>query len=193
MGSGRNANGDRQGGRSTQVDRAQYFVSALRWGIQPAHRCGWASLASNECPQMTTVTAKRPAGPDHQVVTIEGGHGSYRREPCEQCPWRVDRTDEFPAEAFRHSANTAYDMATHTFACHMSGTDKPACCAGFLLNGAFHNLAVRMRSSDGRYDLSEVYDGGHKLHPDYRSMAVANGCDEDDDALSQCRGNGYGE
>lgn len=31
-----------------------------------------------------------------------------------KCPWRVDATGEFPADAFRHSAETAYDMATET-------------------------------------------------------------------------------
>ncbi|WP_455289311.1 DUF6283 family protein [Cupriavidus necator] len=52
--------------------------------------------------------------------TVEGGKGGYRRKPCGKCPWRVDATGELPAEAFRHSAETAYDMATHTFACHSS-------------------------------------------------------------------------
>jgi hypothetical protein len=72
------------------------------------------------------VTDVRPAGPEHQVVTVEGGRGSYRRSPCSDCPWRVDATGIFPAEAFRHSANTAYDMSQKTFACHQVGSVKPA-------------------------------------------------------------------
>ena len=63
------------------------------------------------------VTQRRRAGADHQVVTVisEQG-GAYRREPCGGCPWRIDQTGVFPAEAFRHSARTAYDMATNCFA-----------------------------------------------------------------------------
>ncbi|WP_232457312.1 DUF6283 family protein [Burkholderia ubonensis] len=102
---------------------------------------------SREAPE---ITRTRAAGPDHQVVTVEGGKGSYRRKPCAKCPWRVDATGEFPADAFRHSAETAYDMATHTFACHEAGARKPALCAGFLLRGADHNLSVRLKMIQGR-------------------------------------------
>jgi hypothetical protein len=79
------------------------------------------------------VVAVNPAGPDHQVVTVEGGNSTYRRTVCAECQWRLDQTGKFPSEAFRHSANTAYDQSMHQFACHMSGSEKPATCAGFLL------------------------------------------------------------
>lgn len=128
----------------------------------------------------------RPAGPDHQVVSLEGGKGLYRREPCPKCPWRVDAVGEFPAEAFKHSARTAHDMSNHTFACHDSGTKKAATCAGFLLRGADHNLSVRLGYMDGTYK-NDVSDGGHELHEDYRAMAIANGVDPDDESLKQCR------
>ncbi|GJF06703.1 DUF6283 family protein [Pseudonocardia sp. D17] len=133
------------------------------------------------------VTKVRAAGPDHQVVRVEGGTGAYRRQPCGGCPWRVDQTGQFPAEAFGHSANTAYDMAQETFACHESGAEHPATCAGFLLRGADHNLSVRRRLAAGRIDLDRVHDGGHELHEDYRAMAVANGLDPDDPRLGPCR------
>lgn len=140
---------------------------------------------------MTTVkspaiTQVRPAGERHQVVTVEGGRGGYRRKPCSDCPWRVDATGEFPPEAFRHSANTAYDMSRHSFACHQSGTSKPAVCAGFLLRGAEHNLSVRLHRMSGQIG-QDVTDGGHELHASYRAMAVANGVNPDDDALRLCR------
>jgi len=45
-------------------------------------------------------------------------------------------------EVFRISANTAYDMALLTFACHSTGKRAPATCAGFLLRGADHNLKI---------------------------------------------------
>jgi len=135
-----------------------------------------------------SVLRVRPAGDCHQVVTVEGGGGAYRKKPCNDCPWRVDAVGVFPAEAFRHSANTAYDMATHTFACHQAGAGRPTTCAGFLLRGANHNLTVRLRLMDGTFK-NDVSDGGHRLHDDYRAMAIANGVDEQDEILAPCRGN----
>lgn len=134
----------------------------------------------------SAITQVRSAGDHHQVVTVEGGRGGYRRKPCSDCPWRVDATGEFPPEAFRHSANTAYDMSERTFACHQSGASKPATCAGFLMRGADHNLSVRLQRMDGRIG-KDVGDGGHELHASYRAMAVANGVCPDDEVLRPCR------
>lgn len=128
----------------------------------------------------------RLAGDEHQVVTLQGGPGGYRRTPCPDCPWRTDATGVFPAEAFVHSAETAYDLATHMFGCHQSGTAKPATCAGFLLRGADHNLTVRLGYRSGRFK-DDVHDGGHALHPNYRAMAIANGVDPSHPALVPCR------
>ena len=136
------------------------------------------------------VAETRPAGEAHQVVTLVGGSRGYRRKPCKTCPWRVDATGEFPAEAFRHSAHTAYDMSDHTFACHQSGQKKPATCAGFLLRGASHNLAVRLAYMQGRIK-NDVQAAGVELHPNYRAMAVANGVPEDDPVLARCRDDQY--
>jgi hypothetical protein len=133
-----------------------------------------------------TITRIRPADERNQVVTVEGGKGSYRRHPCSKCPWRVDATGEFPAEAFRHSAGTAYDMAQHTFGCHESGAQKPATCAGFLLRGGAHNLSVRLGYMTGRIK-DNVSDGGHQLYENYRAMAIANGVAPDDEILALCR------
>jgi Family of unknown function (DUF6283) len=136
----------------------------------------------------------RPAGDEHQVVTVTGARGAYRRRPCggpestpgrPGCPWRVDAVGHFPAEAFAHSADTAHDMAGHRFACHESGTAHPATCAGFLLRGADHNMAVRMSIATGLIDMGQVDDGGHLLHPGYVSMAQANGVRAE--ALRGCR------
>jgi hypothetical protein len=135
---------------------------------------------------MSRITQIRPAGDDHQVVTVEGGKGTYRRKPCSDCPWRIDAAGEFPAEAFKHSAATAYDMASATFACHQSGKERPSICAGFLLRGAGHNLVVRLGFMRGRFK-DDVQDGGFALHENYKAMAVANGVDPDDPVLSACR------
>jgi hypothetical protein len=128
----------------------------------------------------------RAAGSDHQVVTLEGGPGGYRRKPCQGCPWRKDTVGSFPSEAFVHSASTAYDMATHMFGCHESGTVKPATCAGFLLRGADHNLAARIGYITGKYK-HDISSDGLSLHVNYRAMAVANGVDPNHPALEHCR------
>lgn len=134
----------------------------------------------------TIVLETRPAGEDHQVVSVRSAKKSYRKQPCSDCPWRVDTVGEFPAEAFRHSARTAYDMSEHVFACHQSGSEKPSACAGFLLRGADHNLAIRLRQISGEYK-GDVSDGGVALHDSYVGMAVANGVDPDDPCLTPCR------
>lgn len=141
---------------------------------------------------MSTVRRKpdivrvRPADEHHQVLTVVGGDGSYCKRPCADCPWRKDAVGVFPAEAFRHSANTAYDMAQHTFACHTAGAGKPKLCAGFLLRGAEHNLSVRLKRMHGAIG-DDVTDGGHALHASYADMAIANGVDPEDSALDLCR------
>jgi hypothetical protein len=132
------------------------------------------------------ITNIRPADDNNRVVTIEGGSGAYRRQPCVKCPWRVDAVGEFPAEAFRHSAHTSHDMARTTFGCHESGARKPATSAGFLLRGADHNLAVRLRQRTENFSAT-VSDGGHQLHASYRAMAIANGVPADDAAIAECR------
>lgn len=154
-----------------------------------------AEVATMKSPRTRQVSV-RAAGPDHQVVTLitsrEGreGHGRrrcYRVEPCGGCPWRVDQVGTFPSESFRLSARTAYDLSEVTFACHESGSVKPATCAGFLLHGATHNLAVRLAVIRGEVELDQVSDGGHLLHQSYRAMAVANGVAGIDPALVLCR------
>ncbi len=132
------------------------------------------------------ITDARPADDNHRVITVEGGKGTYRRQPCPICPWRVDATGQFPAEAFRLSANTAYDMSNHTFGCHEAGAKKTATCAGFLLHGAAHNLAIRLRAIEGEL-FKDVHDGGHDLFLSYRDMAEANGVDPSDPSLDRCR------
>jgi len=93
----------------------------------------------------------------------------------------------FPPEAFRHSAETAYDMAKTTFACHTSGKAHPSTCAGFLLSsGADHNMNVRLWMIDGVYRPWQVSSGGHQLFGSYREMATANGVDPHDPVLERC-------
>lgn len=138
-------------------------------------------------PAPTEITEIRSAGPFDQVVTVEGGGGAFRKTPCSGCPWVKDNDGSFPAEAFRHSAPTAYDMSIRIFGCHESGTTRPAACAGFLLQGADHNLAVRLALLRGRIDPSKLNDGGRELHPCYASMAIANGVISTDPVLRPCR------
>lgn len=140
----------------------------------------------------TSITNVHVADENHQVLTVTSPPSESfvaRREPCAECPWRTDAPQgAFPAEAYRFSARTAYDMAESTFACHMSGAKAPATCAGFLLRGADHNLHVRMAIMQDRYDPEIVSDRGIDLYEGYRSMAIANGVDPDDPAIAPCRG-----
>lgn len=134
-----------------------------------------------------TITRTRTAGEDHAVHTVEGGGFVYRRQPCAECPWRVENTGNFPAEAFEHSADTARDSSFSTFACHMSGSEKPAVCAGFLLRNSVHNLGVRMAIIRGDCDPRQVSEGGAVLFDSYRLMAETNGVDPESPALAMCR------
>ncbi|WP_367273879.1 DUF6283 family protein [Niveispirillum sp.] len=113
----------------------------------------------------------------------------YRRQPCGGCPWLVRNVGTFPAEAFRLSANTAFDMSMHSFACHESGAEKPATCAGFLLRNAANNIGVRLAVRSGQVDLAEVKEPlNDPLWPSYRAMAIGNGVAPDDPAIARCRG-----
>lgn len=129
-------------------------------------------------------------GEQHAVNRIEGGNAhAHRRAVCPTCPWRKDAVGEFPAAAFKVSAPTCYDMAIETFACHGSGSKKPATCAGFLLSdSAQHNLTVRMKQRNGKLDLSKIRPTpGVELFATYSEMAVANGVDQNDPVLAPCR------
>ena len=151
-------------------------------GLQPgldAHQ-----IAANNNP--VRALAHTPAGPDHQVVTVVGPSKSFRRTPCNGCPWVCDNAGNFPPEAFVHSARTAYDMAESQFACHESGTHKPTTCAGYLLRGAEHNLAHRLALLRGQ-EFTGLNEGPRALFDTYRDMAIANGVEPDHPALQPCR------
>ncbi|MFJ9719962.1 DUF6283 family protein [Streptomyces sp. NPDC101213] len=150
---------------------------------------------SGDGPRVTQV---RRADACHQVLTIEsvGRRPAFRRTPCEArdgmpaCPWRVDaEPGEYPAQAYRLSARTAYSQSMHRFGCHQSEPGAPVTCAGFLLRGAVDNIAVRLMQRAGA-DLSRVRSDV-ALHASYRAMAVANGVDPDDPALGPCRDDWY--
>lgn len=127
---------------------------------------------------VTSLTAKGPAG-----------KGGYRRQVCATCPWRLDApTGRFPAEAYRHSANTAYDASFHQFACHEAGVENQQTCAGFLRANADNNLGVRFAMMRGDHDPSTLRDDV-PVYGSYRAMAIANGVAPDDPVLANCRGN----
>jgi len=132
------------------------------------------------------VVDTRPAGEGHAVVSVAGGTGVAMSRPCVQCPWRRSNDGSFPAEAFRQSANTAYDASMSTFACHMTMLDDPLICAGSILASP-HNLALRIKEVMGDLDPGAIDDDGADLHPDYRSMAIANGVGPDEEVLKPCR------
>lgn len=82
------------------------------------------------------ILAVRDGGDGWGTVTVEHANRDYRATPCARCPWLKDSpVGAFPAEVFRHSARTAYDLSRHTFGCHASHPNTPQHCAGFLLRG----------------------------------------------------------
>lgn len=136
------------------------------------------------------ITASRKADRRHRVVTVVGEHPvlTHRRTPCDECPWRKDaKVGTFPAQAYRISAPTDYDMGRSMFGCHMSGIEHTLACAGFLLRGAEHSWVIRMAALSGRYDPSKVASDV-ELYSSYRAMAIANGVAPDDPVLAPCRG-----
>ena len=171
-----------ESGEKPPVGPVLVFLNEIRNGIAPA-------------PAMKRRVARHYAGKTADgefavdtIVSDKGDPSAYRRKPCEDCPWRSDvPTGRFPADAFRHSARTAYDMAETMFSCHVSGSEKPATCAGFLLRGAGHNMLYRLALISGKIDPREISDAGIPLYAGYREMAIANGVDPDDPVLSPCR------
>lgn len=144
-------------------------------------------MARKKAKNPVRVTNRRVADENNHVVTVVGGDSSFCRTPCKQCPWRKANAGSFPAEAFRHSANTAQDMADHTFGCHMTGVENPATCAGFLLSKtAEDSMAVRIRLMKGEIDPSKIKGNRRELFSTYRKMAEANGVPKDDPALEGC-------
>lgn len=135
----------------------------------------------------TKILNTRIADTSNVVHTIVGGSGAYRRKPCAGCPWRRSNACRFPAEAFRHAVNTAYDGAQEQFGCHESSIDRPATCAGFLLRNAANNIGTRLAILRGDIDMDALEDPGAELFSNYREMAIANGVDRDDPVLGPCR------
>jgi hypothetical protein len=130
------------------------------------------------------VTNRRIADAFHAVVTVDGGD-RYCKSPCPECPWRKSNVGSFPSEAFKISADTAHDMARNSFACHMSGIEYPATCAGFLLSeGADDHFSVRIQRMNGK--TLDVTGNPEELFSTYIKMAVANGVVEDDPSIAKC-------
>lgn len=129
----------------------------------------------------------RVADEKNRVLTVEHGGCNYQRTPCAECPWRKDApVGAFPAEAYRISAPTSYDCADRTFGCHMAGAEVGKICAGFLLRGATHNLAIRLAIATGKIHPDEIAEGT-ELYESYRAMAMANGVSGDDPILALSR------
>lgn len=112
----------------------------------------------------------------------------FCRKPCNECPWRTDvPTHRFKPERYRNLASSAEDLSFILFACHKTNDGKEVACAGFLLRGATHNMAVRLARSRGDLKDGDVSDGGYPLFENYRAMAVANGVAQRDPALKYVR------
>ncbi len=142
---------------------------------------------TDETPTTATgaeIVAVNPGADGWGVITYMAPGGAYQATPCTRCPWLRDSpTGAFPPEVFQHSAHTTYDLATHKFGCHASPRDEPKTCAGFLLRGSAHNLAVRVYGPE----VPTAVSTDRPLYDNYREMAIANGVAPDDPALTPCR------
>ena len=78
-------------------------------------------------------------------------------------------------------------MAGKEFACHRSGTEQLTTCVGYLLRGARHNLATRIRSMTGKIDWKSISGDSLELFASYRRMAEVNSVAADDPVLDRCR------
>lgn len=143
--------------------------------------------SANESKQKKTaqVVRTRPAGPDHQVVTIEGAEWvsspALQRLPlAEGCRGRIS-TGSFRALGQHRIRHGAKHLCVPPVWCSKAGHLRR-----ILLRGADHNLSVRLGYLKGVID-HDVKDGGLALHDGYREMAIANGVDPDHPALKQCR------
>ena len=147
---------------------------------------------------------QKMAGPDHAVTTVISEMTLFCRTPCADCPWRKDAVWRFPPEAFINSANTGavrisandphdvnaieleINLASRMFGCHTAGTEKPAICAGYILEGQA-SLGWRVAAAKGKFDPLKVTDNGLDLFKSYYDMAVANGVDPEDSRIDLCR------
>lgn len=154
-------------------------VAVPRSGAARCGRCGGRGrhAAGQVVAEPRSSCAAGPTAPLRHAV-----------RPCSECPWRRDvPTGHFPPERFRALAPTAYDLAPTLFACHQSADRRTIACAGFLLRGAEHNLAVRLGMMQGRLEVDAVDAAGLDLFASYREMAEANGVAPNDPALAPCR------
>ena len=111
----------------------------------------------------------------------------YRRRPCAGCPWRIDQTGRFPPGQFRAVAGTTRDASSQVFRCHSARGGHPTVCAGFIVEGGVHNAGLRLLVVMGLVDPARVEAGRCMLHTGFRAMALANGADRADPALTGCR------
>jgi hypothetical protein len=147
---------------------------------------GWGSVHDRRRSAIDGVGVFRRGRPGHDLGANALSVTKHVRKPCKECPWRVDvPPGQFAPERFEALAVTAHDMTLHVFTCHKTPEDKPRMCAGFLLRGARHNLAVRLDYRSGPPE--GLHDGGHALHPHFRAMALAQGVDPHSPALADCR------
>lgn len=160
--------------------------AALSEGALPPHLVPASPTATDTITYAFTVAAVRPANREWGVATLVGGVPAAQPRPCtgaEPCPWRRDAPrGQFPAAAYRHSADTSRPGTNRAFACHSSTSEKLKICAGWLLVEGHRNPQIHARMTFGdlaRPELPEAVE----LYSSYRAMAIANGVDPADPAL----------
>jgi Family of unknown function (DUF6283) len=108
----------------------------------------------------------------------------HAKRPCGECPWRLDATPgKFPAARYDALAATAGTPGAEAgfdapiFACHMSEEGRDRACAGWLASIGQEHLRIRLAVAMGDLPPEALTPapGWPALHPDYASLATANG------------------
>lgn len=108
----------------------------------------------------------------------------YRRQPCEECPWRRDSpAGQFPPERYEALASTAgrpgheAGFTAPIFACHQSTANRDQACAGWLAQVGGQHLGIRMAVVTGRLSGEALSPGDDwpELFGTYEELAARNG------------------
>lgn len=103
------------------------------------------------------------------------------RQPCNNCPWRVDAPRQhWDPTHFTSIWRNCQDDGLHVMACHKSSAlpagETPLTCQGWIRVLGMSAIGVRIALLRGSVTIEEVDDrSGPKLFPTFEAMLKANG------------------
>lgn len=98
------------------------------------------------------------------------------RQPCANCPWRVDAPREhWDPTHFESIWKNCQDDGAHTMGCHKSTPERTVPCQGWIRVMGFESIGVRLLVMTNRVSLAEVDDrSGPRLFASFTAMLRAN-------------------